>query len=164
MRGGAESGVQFYSNNFSDPARTARKKIHGGSGAQGDGYEPGCTFSLSPSTHIADILCHNALRLIHRRHAPRNLALSSRMHGYMRFQRPPFSSFTSRSQHGFTRVRSVRRVATRSSHPARCITTTCEWTCCTAARRPPEAPHDARNREKCVLTKKGRSRLTAGGG
>ncbi|EPT05454.1 hypothetical protein FOMPIDRAFT_1155225 [Fomitopsis schrenkii] len=36
-----QSGVQFYSNNFSQPARTARKKIHGGSGAQGDGYEPG---------------------------------------------------------------------------------------------------------------------------
>ncbi|KAH9914979.1 galactose mutarotase-like protein [Fomitopsis serialis] len=36
-----QSGVQFYSNNFSSPAATARKKIHGGSGAQGDGYEPG---------------------------------------------------------------------------------------------------------------------------
>ncbi|KZT67902.1 galactose mutarotase-like protein, partial [Daedalea quercina L-15889] len=36
-----QSGVQFYSNNFASPAATARKKIHGGSGALGDGYEPG---------------------------------------------------------------------------------------------------------------------------
>ncbi|KAI0950664.1 hypothetical protein AcW1_007914 [Taiwanofungus camphoratus] len=36
-----QSGVQFYSNNFSDPAKTARKKIHGGSGAVGDGYDAG---------------------------------------------------------------------------------------------------------------------------
>ncbi|KZT00930.1 galactose mutarotase-like protein [Laetiporus sulphureus 93-53] len=35
-----QSGVQFYSNNFADPAKQARKKIHGGSGAVGDGYEP----------------------------------------------------------------------------------------------------------------------------
>lgn len=36
-----QSGVQFYSNNFASPDKTARKKIHGGSGAVGDGYEPG---------------------------------------------------------------------------------------------------------------------------
>ncbi|CCL98625.1 uncharacterized protein FIBRA_00627 [Fibroporia radiculosa] len=36
-----QSGVQFYSNNFSQPDKTARKKIHGGSGEKGDGYEPG---------------------------------------------------------------------------------------------------------------------------
>jgi len=36
-----QSGVQFYSNNFSTPDKTARKKIHGGSGVKGDGYEPG---------------------------------------------------------------------------------------------------------------------------
>ena len=36
----AESGVQFYSNFFSDPAKTAMKKIHGGNGSVGDGYVP----------------------------------------------------------------------------------------------------------------------------
>ncbi|PCH39334.1 galactose mutarotase-like protein [Wolfiporia cocos MD-104 SS10] len=36
-----QSGVQFYSNNFVDPKKTARKKIHGGSGEKGDGYEAG---------------------------------------------------------------------------------------------------------------------------
>ncbi|KAH9916188.1 galactose mutarotase-like protein [Amylocystis lapponica] len=36
-----QSGVQFYTNNFSTPEKTARKKIHGGSGAQGDGYDAG---------------------------------------------------------------------------------------------------------------------------
>ena len=35
-----QSGVQFYDNFFSDPAKTARKKIHGGNGSFGDGYEP----------------------------------------------------------------------------------------------------------------------------
>ncbi|KAI0635548.1 galactose mutarotase-like protein [Trametes polyzona] len=36
-----EPGVQFYSNNLSVPEKGARKKIHGGSGAVGDGYPPG---------------------------------------------------------------------------------------------------------------------------
>ncbi|KAH9921186.1 galactose mutarotase-like protein [Epithele typhae] len=36
-----QSGVHFYSNNFSAPEKTARKKIHGGSGSVGDGYTPG---------------------------------------------------------------------------------------------------------------------------
>ncbi|TBU41505.1 galactose mutarotase-like protein [Dichomitus squalens] len=34
-------GVQFYTNNFATPEKGARKKIHGGSGAVGDGYGPG---------------------------------------------------------------------------------------------------------------------------
>ncbi|CDO71819.1 hypothetical protein BN946_scf184939.g43 [Trametes cinnabarina] len=34
-------GVQFYTNNLSVPEKGARKKIHGGSGAVGDGYPPG---------------------------------------------------------------------------------------------------------------------------
>ncbi|KAH9928234.1 hypothetical protein B0H21DRAFT_838106 [Amylocystis lapponica] len=33
---GAESEVQFYTNNFSRPEKTARQKIHAGLGAQGD--------------------------------------------------------------------------------------------------------------------------------
>lgn len=37
-----ESGVQYYSDNFSDPSRTSRKKIHGGNGNVGDGYTPQC--------------------------------------------------------------------------------------------------------------------------
>lgn len=44
----AESGVQFYSNNFASPTASSRKKIHGGSGSSPsspssfakDGYEP----------------------------------------------------------------------------------------------------------------------------
>ncbi|GBE88173.1 galactose mutarotase-like protein [Sparassis latifolia] len=36
-----QSGVQFYTNNGSDPSKTARKKIHGGSGSKGDGYDAG---------------------------------------------------------------------------------------------------------------------------
>ncbi|OSC97712.1 galactose mutarotase-like protein [Trametes coccinea BRFM310] len=36
-----QPGVQFYSNNLSVPEKGARKKIHGGSGAVGDGYPPG---------------------------------------------------------------------------------------------------------------------------
>ncbi|KAI0351752.1 galactose mutarotase-like protein [Trametes cingulata] len=36
-----QPGVQFYSNNLSVPEKSARKKIHGGSGAVGDGYPPG---------------------------------------------------------------------------------------------------------------------------
>lgn len=55
----AESGVQFYSNNFSQPARTARKKIHGGSGAQGDGYEPGCTSFVCPLSLFAHSVLHD---------------------------------------------------------------------------------------------------------
>ncbi|KAH9921180.1 galactose mutarotase-like protein [Epithele typhae] len=35
-----QPGVQFYSNNFSDPEKTARKKIHGGSGSVGMGTPP----------------------------------------------------------------------------------------------------------------------------
>ncbi|PIL35328.1 hypothetical protein GSI_02053 [Ganoderma sinense ZZ0214-1] len=36
-----QAGVQFYTNNFAVPEKGARKKIHGGSGAVGDGYTPG---------------------------------------------------------------------------------------------------------------------------
>ncbi|EIW57180.1 galactose mutarotase-like protein [Trametes versicolor FP-101664 SS1] len=36
-----QPGVQFYSNNLSVPEKGARKKIHGGSGAIGDGYPAG---------------------------------------------------------------------------------------------------------------------------
>jgi len=38
-----QSGVMFYSNGLADPTKSARKKIHGGSGIQdhGDGYAPG---------------------------------------------------------------------------------------------------------------------------
>lgn len=81
---GAESGVQFYSNNFSDPARTARKKIHGGSGAQGDGYEPGCTSSLRSYSLVTDPVLVEPVLLIRRGYSSRNLVLSLRMHGYMR--------------------------------------------------------------------------------
>ena len=38
--------MQFYTNNFAVPEKGARKKIHGGSGAVGDGYTPGCALSL----------------------------------------------------------------------------------------------------------------------
>ena len=37
--------MQFYTNNFAAPEKSARKKIHGGSGAVGDGYTPGCASS-----------------------------------------------------------------------------------------------------------------------
>ena len=40
-----QSGVQFYSNNLTVAEKGARKKIHGGSGAVGDGYTPGSTSS-----------------------------------------------------------------------------------------------------------------------
>ena len=39
-----ESGVQFYTNYFSDPAKTARKAIHGGNGKVGDGYVRNSTY------------------------------------------------------------------------------------------------------------------------
>ena len=39
--------MQFYTNNFAVPDKGARKKIHGGSGAVGDGYGPGSTSSFS---------------------------------------------------------------------------------------------------------------------
>ena len=36
--------MQFYTNNFAVPEKGARKKIHGGSGAVGDGYGPGSEY------------------------------------------------------------------------------------------------------------------------
>ena len=40
--------MQFYIKNFAVPDKGARKKIHGGSSAVGDGYGPGST-SFLPS-------------------------------------------------------------------------------------------------------------------
>ncbi|EMD31495.1 hypothetical protein CERSUDRAFT_100351 [Gelatoporia subvermispora B] len=37
----AEPGVPFYTNKFANLEKTARKRIYGGSGAVGDGYESG---------------------------------------------------------------------------------------------------------------------------
>lgn len=42
----AEYGAMFYSNAMANPAKGARKKIHGGSGIKdnGDAYGPGCKY------------------------------------------------------------------------------------------------------------------------
>lgn len=44
-----ESGVQFYSNNLTNPSKGARKKIHGGSGisGHGDSYGVGSKYPIN---------------------------------------------------------------------------------------------------------------------
>ena len=56
----AEPGVQFYTNNFAVPEKGARKKIHGGSGSDGDGYGPGSTSDIF---HAPRVISRNAHRV-----------------------------------------------------------------------------------------------------
>ncbi|KAH8835004.1 galactose mutarotase-like domain-containing protein [Flagelloscypha sp. PMI_526] len=51
-----QAAVMFYSNGWSDAKVGARKKIHGGSGALGDGYEPGSAVFLEFHDPLAAFL------------------------------------------------------------------------------------------------------------
>ena len=50
-----EAGVQFYIKNFAVPDKGARKKIHGGSSAVGDGYSLGSTSFLPSLLMLVDV-------------------------------------------------------------------------------------------------------------
>ncbi|GJE89745.1 galactose mutarotase-like protein [Phanerochaete sordida] len=56
-----QSGVQFYTNNLTSPAKNARKRIHGGSGEFGkDGYDVGSAAFLEFHEPLAAFLAENA--------------------------------------------------------------------------------------------------------
>ena len=100
--------MQFYTNNFAVPEKGARKKIHGGSGAIGDGYTPGCASSL-----------FSFFLSLERPDADFDTGEQPRRS----------SSSTRRSRRGSTRSRAGLWATTRSSRRARCTTTLCDSMC-----------------------------------
>ncbi|EMD31497.1 hypothetical protein CERSUDRAFT_127368 [Gelatoporia subvermispora B] len=56
-----QPGVQFYTNKFANPEKTARKRIHGGSGAVGDGYGSGFSEYHTSSFTLAALRVHPLL-------------------------------------------------------------------------------------------------------
>lgn len=57
----AEAGVQFYTNNLTQPTKNARKRIHGGPGVFGEaGYAPGSAAFLEFHAPLAAFLDANA--------------------------------------------------------------------------------------------------------